>query len=163
MSTLVEMFRHHLWANLRLIAACEKAGESALAANAEGTYGEAGAALLHMLAAEERYLVLLTGEPQSTPPLSEREPFPGLARLRERAERSGEALIRLVEADPGENLLEGENRYGPYSIRTFVPLIQAIHHGNEHRTHVTTALSQNGIEPPDLSAWAFGEEMGYAM
>lgn len=162
MSTLSEMFRHNLWANLRLIAACEEAGAAALEASAEGTYGAAGAALQHLLAAEERYIVLLTGEPQPQPPLSEHDAFAGFARLRERAQRSGEALIRLVADDPGDSLLEGENRFGAYSIRTFVPLIQAIHHANEHRTHITTVLSQNGVEPPDLSAWTYGEEMGYA-
>lgn len=162
MDTLTEMFGHNLWANLRLLDACEEAGERVLAASADGTYGEVGAALVHLLAAEERYVALLTGEPQPEPPLSERDAFPGFARLRERAERSGEALIGLAMDDPGETLLEGENRFGPYSIRALVPLVQAIHHANEHRTHVTTALSQNEVEPPELSAWLYGEEKGYA-
>jgi uncharacterized damage-inducible protein DinB len=37
---------------------------------------------------------------------------------------------------------------------------QLVHHGNEHRTQITTILGANGIEPPPLSAWAYGRAAG---
>ncbi len=34
-------------------------------------------------------------------------------------------------------------------------LTQAINHATEHRAQIMTILTQLGIEPPDLSGWAF--------
>jgi uncharacterized damage-inducible protein DinB len=46
--------------------------------------------------------------------------------------------------------------------RTTVGVIvaQLVHHGNEHRTQVTTILGANGIEPPPVSAWGYGRAAG---
>ena len=41
-----------------------------------------------------------------------------------------------------------------------VILTQLVHHGSEHRTQITTILGANGIEPPPLSAWAYGRAAG---
>ena len=37
-------------------------------------------------------------------------------------------------------------------------LLQAIHHGQEHRTQVESMLGQLGIEPPGLSGWRYFDE-----
>lgn len=34
-------------------------------------------------------------------------------------------------------------------------LIQALHHGNDHRTHVCTVLGAHGYRVPELSGWAY--------
>jgi len=39
-------------------------------------------------------------------------------------------------------------------------LAQLVHHGNEHRTQATTILGSNGIQPPAISAWAYGRAVG---
>jgi hypothetical protein len=36
--------------------------------------------------------------------------------------------------------------------------VQALHHGNDHRTQICTVLSANGYEAPDLSGWAYWRE-----
>ena len=41
-----------------------------------------------------------------------------------------------------------------------VVLAQLVHHGNEHRTQVTTILGANGIEPPPVSARGYGRATG---
>ena len=39
----------------------------------------------------------------------------------------------------------------------WVLVLQAIHHGNDHRTHVGTALLRHGIEGlADIDAWGYG-------
>ena len=35
---------------------------------------------------------------------------------------------------------------------------QAINHATEHRSHIATILTQQGIEPPDFSGWAWNDE-----
>ena len=39
-------------------------------------------------------------------------------------------------------------------------LAQLVHHGNEHRTQATTILGSHGIEPPEISGWAYGRAVG---
>ena len=36
-----------------------------------------------------------------------------------------------------------------------VLLIQAINHATEHRTHIKTILSQQGIQPPEVDSWTY--------
>lgn len=159
-TTLVELFRHNQWANLRLLDACAGLDDEQLDASAVGTYGRVRDTLVHLLAAEERYVAHLTGQAPERP-LRESEGFPGIEELRSRAQRSGEALIQIAMNDPYTEVLQGTYRGEPYSLRAVVPLVQAINHAHEHRAHVMTILTQQGVEPPDLSGWAFGEAMNY--
>lgn len=159
-TTLVDLFTHNKWANLRLLDACAGLDETHLEATAPGTYGKVADTLLHLMAAEERYVILLTGRVPDDP-IHERKGFPGLAVLREHAAQSGDALIGLAQDDPYEEILKGSYGGDTYEMRAVVPLVQAIHHASEHRGHVMTILGQLGMEQPDLSGWAYGTEMGY--
>jgi uncharacterized damage-inducible protein DinB len=38
-------------------------------------------------------------------------------------------------------------------------LIQAINHAVDHRSHIATLLSQQGIELPDLDGWSYNDAM----
>lgn len=159
-NTLVDLFTHHKWANLRLLDACAGLEEAHLEASAPGTYGKIADTLLHLLAAEARYVTLLTGRVPDDP-IHERKGFPGLAVLREHAAQSGDALIGVAQNDPYEEILKGSFGDHTYEMRAVVPLVQAIHHAGEHRGQVMTILGQLGVEQPDLSSWAYGMEMGY--
>jgi hypothetical protein len=46
------------------------------------------------------------------------------------------------------------------TIHVGVLLIQALHHGNDHRTHVCTILGHHGIPYGDMDVWAYGEAIG---
>ncbi len=158
-TTAVELFRHNLWANLRLLDVCAGLRDAQLDASAPGTYGRVRDTLVHILAAEERYVAALTGRAPEHP-LREAEGFPGFPELRQRARRSGEELVRLAgEVEPSA-LLTGTRRGASYEMRAAVPLIQAINHATEHRAHVVTVLSQAGLEPPIIDGWKYGEENG---
>ena len=159
-TSLVELFKHNLWSNLRLLDACAELVPEQLEASIAGTYGRIQDTFLHLLAAEGRYVVQLTGIKEERP-LSERNPFPGLDDLRQHAAASGKALIEIAANDPINKTLTLTYQGEEHKLRAVVPLLQAIHHAHEHRTQITTSLSQLGIEPPDLSVWAYGDEMGY--
>jgi uncharacterized damage-inducible protein DinB len=150
---LVELFRHHLWANERLFESCARLDAAQLESTAPGTYGTIAATLQHIVANEENYLATLQAQPR--PPAH--EPFPGVVALRERAGATGEALIEL--AGRGEAAeLAGEWGGRAYRMSAAVPLVQAIHHGTEHRAQIATVLSTLGIAPPAWDAWAFGQD-----
>lgn len=158
-SSLVELFKHNLWSNLRLLDTCAELIPEQLEASTEGTYGRIQDTLVHLLAAEGRYVAQSTGvKPER--PLSERNPFPGLDDLRQHAETSGKALIQIAKNDPIHETLTLTYQGEEHQLRAVVPLMQAIHHAHEHRTQICTTLSQSGIEPPDLSVWTYGNEMG---
>ena len=63
---LVMLFRHNLWANLRLLDACAALDEEQLAATIPGTYNTIHKTLNHIVWSEQQYLSDLTGrEPES--------------------------------------------------------------------------------------------------
>jgi uncharacterized damage-inducible protein DinB len=151
---LTRIFRHHLWANSTLLDACEELEDVALDATAVGTYGTVRDTLVHLFAAEERYLrAMIDYDPGE--PLREGT-FAGFGLLRERAIESAEALIDAAEREVGDRIITGEHPVrGKYAIPVSTFLAQAVNHATEHRAHVCTILTQQGLEPPVLDVWTF--------
>jgi uncharacterized damage-inducible protein DinB len=150
---LVQALRYNRWANLTLLDVCSKLSDEQLELASPGTYGSIASTWQHLLAAEQRYLRRLAGV---EPEISEKDAFPGIARLKDQAERSGDALIGAYgHFDPDGTSPGGENR-----VKHWLVMVQAIHHGNDHRTHICTILGQNGISYGDLDVWAFGMDNG---
>jgi uncharacterized damage-inducible protein DinB len=163
-SILEELFKHNLWANLRLLDACDKLSDAQLDTGAPGTYGRIRDTLVHLVGAEELYLALLTGK-QPERPLRPGDGFPGIAELRERARRSGEGLVALAAHGDHTMVLRGTWPGGgqqgqSYAMSVAVPMVQAINHATEHRAHVITILSQLGVSWPELDGWAYSEDAG---
>jgi uncharacterized damage-inducible protein DinB len=152
-------FRQNLWANLRLIEACRGLTDDQLDFQVAGTLGSLRQALLHILAAEARYVTVLRGSPPEVT-VDEMRPWPGFGALAEAAHTSGEALIAL--ASEGLAGRQVERRMGDRGFR--VPattvLVQAFQHGTDHRSQAQTILSQLGVEPPALDAWAYARSVG---
>ena len=155
---LATLFRHNRWANLRLLDTCAGLSDGQWQTGTSGTYGSVRDTLVHLLAAEQRYVTLLAG---TQPPLlvSEREPFPGIDHLRTSAAWSGDALVAAAAEAAPDRILRGERRGERYELPVAVPLIQAINHATEHRAHIVTILSQQGIEPPEIDGWTFEPEL----
>ena len=151
---LLEALRYNRWANLRLLDVCSKMSDEQLGLESPGTYGSIASTFVHLLAAEQRYLKRLVGfEPQ----LAEQHGFPGVAVLKGHAERSGDELIAAVGSfDPDATTQSRDGR----AVKNWLVMVQAIHHGNDHRTHICTILGQNGISYGGLDVWAFGDENG---
>ncbi len=154
----VEFLYYNRWANLHLIDACSRLTPGQLASSAPGTYGSIYATLEHIIQAEARYYKRLSGinlEPpfswEDQPPLSEIQPY---------AERVSSALVeaaaqmQITDSFPRDWEDQGwEGRSSRY--KSVAMLIQVVNHGVEHRTNITTILSQQGIQPPDLDGWEY--------
>ena len=155
MSLLVELYRQNLWANLRLVEACAGLSEAQLDATVHGTAGSIRHTLLHIAGAEQRYVSLLGG-PAPSQRVHEREGWPGIDGLRRGLQESGQALIEIAaSADPERVLVrsyQGRTEHLPIST----VLVQVINHATEHRSQVATILTQQDVEPPDMSGWAYG-------
>ena len=150
---LDHVLRHNTWANAALIGFCrglEPATHSSAAS--PGTYGTIERTLQHLVGAEQWYTQLLTGELLG-PRLRRDGPPPAIDVLAQVAARTGERILAVAETDdPARPVDMNEGRKSTVGVI----LAQLVHHGNEHRTQITTILGANGIEPPPLSAWAYG-------
>lgn len=154
MDPLREMFRHHAWATLTLIDNCMKLAPESLQEAVPGTYGPILSTLVHLVGAEQRYLQGLTGEPAEAP-LREGD-LPALEDLRQRFEahsRRWEALLDRV--DELDVTMPARGSWPETHHAQNLLLSQAIHHGNDHRTHICTALSVLGLKPPDIDVWSY--------
>ncbi len=154
---LIEAFRYHKWANLHLLDVCAGLTGEQLQLSSPGTYGTISATLLHLLGAEQRYLRRLIGhEPQ----VSERDEFPGVSALKEIADRSGDQLVEVAGRITGDDVIDSQYGDQRFRMHMGVVLLQALHHGNDHRTHICTILGQNGVEYGDMDVWAYGAVSG---
>jgi uncharacterized damage-inducible protein DinB len=149
---LTELFKHNLWANLRLLDACEKLTGEQLDTTFPGTYGSIRDTLVHIASGEELYVNMMLGRPR--PPRGEDEGFQSFEHLRDLLTGTGQELINLSQnnAIPQSYLdtAEGEELTGSMIV------ILAINHATEHRAHINTVFSQLGLEPVDIDGWIYG-------
>jgi uncharacterized damage-inducible protein DinB len=153
---LIEAFRYHKWANLHLLDVCARLSDEQLQLTSPGTYGTIAATLLHLVAAEQRYAVRFTG---GKPAINERDGFPGVAKLRSLAAATADQLIDAAGKDK-QKVVEVDWPEGKFKLDLGVVIIQALHHGNDHRTHICTILGHHDIAYGDMDVWAYGHATG---
>jgi uncharacterized damage-inducible protein DinB len=151
--TVVELFRHNLWANLRLLDACALLTPAQLEATAAGTYGSIYDTLLHIIASEEWYLSGLTGH--LAVDAFGQDDRPALAELRDHALRAAEALTAASAGVAPKDVARWQSSAGERSMPAARLLAQVINHATEHRAQVNVILTQLGVSPVDSSGWAY--------
>jgi uncharacterized damage-inducible protein DinB len=150
-----EMFEHHLWATEALIEHLDRLPTEQLDASVPGTYGSMIATLTHMIDADSRYLLRLR---DPTPAFAEDRVGIPLAQLRseipEHRRRWDEALNDL-EAGTLHAAILARDDYPDTDPAESMLLIQAIHHGNDHRTQICSTLGALELPLPELDGWDF--------
>ena len=151
-------FRHNAWATLRLIDLCGTLAPEQLAAPTPGTYGSIHETLRHIVSSDGWYLSFFRDEGVVR---FDGDDLPRVSELRAGTVSNGalwlEVLADAPDADQQIADVDGDVRFfAPVGIR----LAQALHHGSDHRSQICTALTLIGVEPPDISAWAFGDATG---
>lgn len=153
---LREGFAHHLWATRRLLDALESLGEAPLDAEIPGTYGSVARTVTHLVDADDRYLQRLSGD--DVPPYVDHGAQP-VGTLRERLAdhelRWAGMLDRLEAGTLAARVDRGED--GVVDPAEVLLLLQALHHGNDHRTQICSTLGALGLDVPDLDVWTFFE------
>ncbi len=153
---LPDFFQYNLWANLRLLDACAHLSDAQLDATIVGTFGSVREILMHLFASEEGYVRSFTGK-TPLPPLKEITTFVGFDELRRRAEHSGQELIAIAEQRDLSPIFHLDG--GTYDAQAVIVVIQAINHAIDHRSQISTLLTQQDIEPPELDAWAYNDAL----
>ena len=57
-------------------------------------------------------------------------------------------------------MIEDDFEDGRFKLYSGVVLMQALHHGNDHRTHICTILGHHGLPYSDMDVWAYGDATG---
>ena len=155
---IADLFRHNSWANLKLLDACQELGDEHLDANVPGTFGSIRDTLLHIVGAEVSYVHRVNGRLPGEPPAP--GTTPSIESLRQDAQWCGDELLQLALNASATDIVE-QNRRGTNSRYKLTGLLtQVINHATEHRAQIATILTQQGIEPPDMSGWAYMSETG---
>jgi uncharacterized damage-inducible protein DinB len=154
---LIEAFRYNKWANLHLLDICAQLSPKQLELTSPGTYGTIAATWQHLIGAERRYLWRLGGDVGR---FSVRHKFPGIAALKKEAEISGDQLIDSAKGAKTGACVVSRWTEGTQKVDVAVLLVQALHHGNDHRTHICTILGQHGIPYGHMDVWAYGLAIG---
>src|SRR5262249_44483579 len=122
-----------------------------------GTFGEVAATLVHVVAEDQRYLERISGSSAPVAVVEDDQLTQGevVGIFANNAERGGGVVRRLPETDI---TLPAPRRWPAVSHAESLIMLEAIQHGNDHRTHVTTVLSSNGVDFPVLDGWHFWQE-----
>lgn len=153
----IEAFRYNKWANLYLLDVCAKLTREQLELAALGTYGTIAATAQHLVSGEDHYLRRLGVHEVR---IRETDEFPGIAALRKLAASSGDELIEAASRVKPEDTVDSKTEDGAWRIDAGVVMIQALHHGNDHRTHICTILGHHGLTYGEMDVWAYGDAIG---
>jgi uncharacterized damage-inducible protein DinB len=152
---LRSMFEHHLWATETLIDHLDRLPAEQLDASVPGTYGSMIDTLTHMIDGDTRYLLRLRDP--TPPPAEDRLGIP-LAQLRsempEHRRQWDEALTELAAGTLHAAIRERDD-YPDTDPAESMLLIQAIHHGNDHRTQICSTLGALELPLPEIDGWDF--------
>lgn len=155
--TLTTIFRHNLWANLRLLERCTELNSEQLNSSVSGTYGSIRDTFQHITLAETGYFSRIsTGQRYHHP---ESEKHLTISEMMVMVEKSGKGLIEWAQkVQSNDKVLvdwDGTSREIPKTVI----LTQAINHATEHRAQIMVIMTQLGIEPPELDSWTYFDEL----
>jgi uncharacterized damage-inducible protein DinB len=156
--TLTTLFRHHLWANLRLLEQCAQLTPEQLNTTLLGAYGSIYETLQHIVTSEQSYFSRIsTGKrydrPEDALPMT-------IAEMTDVARTTGSGFIEWVPKVQDGDTVQVDWEGTPRDVPKSIILTQVINHATEHRAQVLVMMTQLGIEPPDLQSWSYFDELG---
>ena len=157
---LLEAFRHHAWANKRLLAACRGLPQEQLTSpgTAAGTDRGILAIFNHIIQTDRGYASRRGDRPDW---VENEADTTDLGELERRAGENAEVWERFLAQPPEATKLIILDQ-GAYEAEQSVLVVQALHHGNAHREQISAVLTGLGIDPPDVQAWSYAEATGHA-
>jgi len=154
-----DLFRYHTWATLTLLDFCLGLPDEELDKTAPGTMGTIRETFTHLIASDAGYQARMRADPSVRIPDAESRSLSELREIFIEKSKGWQAVLDdLGSFDPA---IEAHEDYPRIAHARNLLLTQALHHGNDHRTHICGVLGANGHEIPWMDAWAFwAEEQG---
>lgn len=150
-----DFIRQNEWANLAVIDACRTLTDEQLDATVDGTFGSIRSTLGHIISAETYYGHLLGMEVSRWD--DDNDPWPDWDGLADLVRGAADALVAAA-ADAADRRVRSSS--GKWDIDAPVVVVQAVHHGADHRSQINTVLTSLGLEPVDISSWGWGDGTG---
>ena len=144
---------HHVWANLRILAACQQLSADHFDATLPGTFGTIRTTLAHLVESEYGYLRLL-GLPASLPTTGPVDQLT-LDQLEVLLTQSGAQLVDLAQSGASAAAYAVTAHGTTWQVPLGFLLAQVVNHATEHRTNITTIMSSLGIDAPETSPWMY--------
>ena len=154
MNIWANLYRHHRWSNRVLINFLATLTDEQLALTVPGTYGSSLATIRHLVSSDADYVRIIPDTP-NVPQVSDDGPFGGWDELREIAEVADTVLVAHVDGLTEDSFFIDIDDGTAFDLLTSFLLSQIIHHATEHRSQIRMTLSAHGIEPPEISVWAW--------
>lgn len=155
LDALRDLFRYHEWATLTLVDRCRSLTAEQLSQSAPGTRGAILDTLVHLVAADQRYQRRFGVNPDPVVREDAGATLDVLDKAISRQAAGWQAIVNglddydiTIEAEPRNDWPEA-----PHSQNLL--LLQAIHHGNDHRTHICTILGSLDLEVPEIDGWSY--------
>ena len=82
-----------------------------------------------------------------------------MAEMQESLQRTGAGFIEWATKVQAQDTVQIIWEDTPRNVPKTIILTQVINHATEHREQIKAILTELGIEPPDLQAWAYFEEL----
>ena len=157
---LNDLAGHHRWATANLLGYCRNLDQATLNISIPGTFGSIWETLRHIIDSEASYLFRVTGA-WSELPWNRDEPV-DFDVLSERAALLATVFEEYVAGDyDAEKAGVARGDDGTiFAVPAGVFVTQILHHANEHRAQVCTALGVLGFDPPSVSAWEYSFATG---
>jgi uncharacterized damage-inducible protein DinB len=155
---LAELFRYNKWATHTLLDACRGLTPDQLEASAAS--GPVCEVLIHLVGSQQTFILRTRGR-QHEGELSRQSPWPSIESLIEVALNTSDELIEIAEALDEDVEVDLPYMGRVYRFPRSFFLVHALEHGVEHRTEIKIALSQLGVETPDLDGWTYATAAGF--
>ncbi|HEX2696900.1 MAG TPA: DinB family protein [Anaerolineales bacterium] len=155
---ILTIFEYNYWANKRILDTSGKVTEAQFLAPANFPYGGLRGTLVHILDAEQGWLLFLRNNDWSAPDLNA-EDFPTLDSIRERWAKEEKGfrahLATLSDADMNVHR-EYDTPSGAHRDRIqWHCLLHIVNHGTQHRSEAAAILTDLGQSPGDLDFTVF--------
>jgi uncharacterized damage-inducible protein DinB len=157
-SVLTTLFAHNAWANLKLLDFCERLSDEQLDSTAIGGFGSIRDTLRHIVNAEVSYVERVNHKLPAKPLSGDQ--FPGFEALKDAVRWANEELLQLAVSAREDTRVRQRPPRQPFEYRLASLIAQALSHSTEHRTQISTVITQLGMEPPDMSGWQYMDEIG---
>jgi uncharacterized damage-inducible protein DinB len=155
--TLTTLFSHNLWANKQLLERCAELSREQMDATVVGTYGSIRETLLHLVLAEHGYFSRIsTGERYRRPKDAESMTISDMIAS---VEETGSGLIEWAHKVQAEDKVTVDADGTPLEVPKTIILTQVINHATEHRAQIMVIMTQLGVQPPELDAWTYAEDL----
>jgi uncharacterized damage-inducible protein DinB len=157
---LREGFRHHGWATRQLLDHCASVPPELLERRVDGIYGSILDTFRHLVDADASYLLRTSGgELGEQIDDDQRLSLDDVVAVNDRNAAQWETLLaRSIDPDVdiAHDRGNGEVRHATVGVR----LAQALHHGSDHRSQISTALTSLGRPAAEFDVWTWGASAG---